>query len=149
MKMEIRMRLARESFEEKIHKAGQLVRLAKEFPRQPPSLAAQFAAAAKEKTIIDALHNRKVLEFSYDGQPRIVEPQSYGLSKKTNQLLMRGYQRGGASASGYTRGVRLFDVAKISRLRQTGEQFGKTQPGHNPNDSAMSKVIISLPAPHN
>jgi hypothetical protein len=149
MKVEMRRRLARESFEEKIHKAGQLVRLAKEFPRRPPSLATAFAAAAKEKTIIDALRNRKVLEFSYNGQPRIVEPQSYGLSKKTNQLLMRGYQRAGGSVSGYTRGLRLFDVAKISTLRPTGEQFSKAQPEYNPNDSAMSKVIISPPAPHN
>jgi hypothetical protein len=147
MKMEMRLRLARESFEEKIRKAGQLVRLAKGFPQQPPSLAARSAAAAKEKTIIDALRNCKVLEFSYNGQPRIVEPQSYGFSKKTNQLVMRGYQRAGGSVSGYTRGLRLFDVAKISNPRHTGERFVKAQPEHNPKDSAMSKVIISLPRP--
>src|ERR671922_2591955 len=99
MKMEVRRRLARESFEEKIHKAGQLVRLAKEFPQQPPGLVTRSAAAANEKIIIDALHNRKVLEFSYNRQPRIVEPQSYGVGKKTNQLLMRGYQRAGGSVS--------------------------------------------------
>jgi predicted DNA-binding transcriptional regulator YafY len=103
--------------------------------------------AAKEKTIIDALRNRKVLEFSYNGQPRIVEPQSYGLSKKTEQPVMRGFQRTGGSVSGYTRGLRLFELAKISELRQTGERFAKAQPEHNPNDSAMSKVIVSLPRP--
>ena len=32
-------------------------------------------------------------------------------------------------------------------LRQTGERFAKAQPEHNPNDTAMSKVIISLPRP--
>jgi hypothetical protein len=34
MKLEMRQKLARESFEEKIRKVGQLVRLAKTFPRR-------------------------------------------------------------------------------------------------------------------
>jgi predicted DNA-binding transcriptional regulator YafY len=148
MKTEIRQRLAREPFEEKIRKAGQLVRLAKEFPRQPPSSVARSAAAAKEKTIIDAIRNRKVVEFSYNGQPRIVEPQTYGVSTNGHPTL-RGYQRAGGSVSGYTRGLRLFELAKILELRQTGERFAQARPEHNPNDSAMSKVIISLPVPHN
>jgi hypothetical protein len=144
MKTEIRQRLAREPFEEKIRKAGQLVRLAKEFPRQPPSAAARSAAGAREKTIIDAIRHRKVVEFSYNGQPRIVEPQTYGVST-TGYPTLRGYQRAGGSISGYARGLRLFELAKITELRQTGEQFAKAQPEHNPNDSAMSKVIVSLP----
>ncbi len=146
MKTELRQRLAREPFEEKIRKAGQLVRLAKEFPRQPPSPTARFVAASKEKTITDAIRNRKVLEFSYNGQPRVVEPQTYGIST-TGHLILRGYQRTGGSTSGYTTGLRLFEIAKISQVRQTGEQFAEAQAEHNPNDRAMSKVIISLPRP--
>ncbi len=34
MKLEMRQKLARESFEEKIRKVGQLIRLAKAFPRR-------------------------------------------------------------------------------------------------------------------
>jgi hypothetical protein len=34
MKLELRQKLAREPFEEKIRKVGQLVRLAKTFPRR-------------------------------------------------------------------------------------------------------------------
>jgi hypothetical protein len=146
MKTKMRQRLAREPFGEKIRKAGQLVRLAKEFPRQPPSPTAQSVAAAKEKTITDAIRDRKVLEFSYNGQPRVVEPQTQGISTPGHAIL-RGYQRTGGSTSGYTTGLRLFEIAKILQLRQTGEQFVEAQAGHNPNDSAMSKVIISLPRP--
>jgi predicted DNA-binding transcriptional regulator YafY len=144
MQTEFRQQLAREAFEEKIRKAGQLVRLAKEFPRQPPSPAARSAVVAREKTIIDAIRNRMVVEFSYNGQPRIVEPQTYGVSA-TGHPTLRGYQRAGGSISGYTRGLRLFELAKISKLRQTAERFAQAQPEHNPNDSAMSKVIVSLP----
>jgi predicted DNA-binding transcriptional regulator YafY len=144
MKIEMRRRLARESFEEKIRKAGQLVTLAKNFPRQPLSPAAQLAAAEKEKAIIAAISDQKVLEFSYNGQSRIVEPQTYGISTAGHPIL-RGYQRSGGSVSGYTKGLRLFELRKISRLRDTGERFSEAHPEHNPNDSAMSTVIVSLP----
>lgn len=146
MKTEMRQRLARESFEEKIRKAGQLVRLAKKFPRQPLSSAARSAAAEKERRIIEAIRNQKVLEFSYNGQSRVVEPQTYGISIAGRPIL-RGYQRSGGSASGYTKGLRLFELGKISHLRETGDPFLKARPEHNPNDSAMSDVIISLPSP--
>jgi hypothetical protein len=36
MKLEMRRKLAREPFEEKIRKVGQLIRLAKTFPRRAP-----------------------------------------------------------------------------------------------------------------
>jgi hypothetical protein len=35
MKLEMRRKFARERFEEKIRKVGQLIRLAKTFPRRP------------------------------------------------------------------------------------------------------------------
>ena len=143
----MRRKLAREPFEEKIRKAGQLVRLAKNFPKQPPSPAAQLAITAKEKTIIEAIRNRNVLEFSYNRQSRIVEPQTYGISTAGHPIL-RGYQRAGGSISGYTKGLRLFELQKISELRKTDEQFAEARPEHNPNDSAMSQVIISLPSPY-
>jgi hypothetical protein len=37
MKLEMRQKLARESFAEKIRKVAQLIRLAKSFPRRPRS----------------------------------------------------------------------------------------------------------------
>jgi len=54
MKVDMRRKLARESFEEKIRKVGQLVRLAKTFPRRPSrpttartSLSASASAKAR------------------------------------------------------------------------------------------------------
>jgi predicted DNA-binding transcriptional regulator YafY len=145
MKADMQRTLAREPFEKKIAKTEQLIRLAKEFPRRQMS-ARQKNDLAKEEAIISAIRNRSVLEFSYSGQPRIVEPQTYGISTAGHPIL-RGYQRGGGSSSGYTKGLRLFEGAKISRLRRRSEQFAQARPEHNPNDNAMSKVIISLPRP--
>ena len=101
----------------------------------------------KAEAIISAIRDRAVLEFVYNGQPRIVEPQTYGIST-AGQPILRGYQRGGGSSTGYTRGLRLFEVGKMSKVRLTSERFAQARAEHNPNDSAMSKVIISLPRPN-
>ena len=45
MKLEMRKKLAREPFEEKIRKVAQLIRLAKTFPRRPPRSGAARASA--------------------------------------------------------------------------------------------------------
>ncbi|PYJ21355.1 MAG: hypothetical protein DME99_08020 [Verrucomicrobia bacterium] len=148
MKTEMRQALAREPYEQKIEKVEQLVRLAKEFPRQLTSSAAEIddTTGAKEKVIVSAICNRNVLEFLYNGKPRIVEPQTYGISTAGHPLL-RGYQRAGGSGSGQAKGLRLFETAKISRLKRTGEQFTKARPEHNPSDSAMKEVRATLPLP--
>jgi hypothetical protein len=53
MKLEMRQKLAREPFEEKIRKVGQLIRLVKTFPRRAarttPIHPGSFAEAAAEK----------------------------------------------------------------------------------------------------
>jgi hypothetical protein len=145
MKTEMRHALAREPYEEKIRKVAQLVRLAKEFPREhrEPTDGTVSTAAANEGIIISAIRDLIVLEFVYNGQPRIVEPQTYGISTAGHPIL-RAYQRG---ASGQARGLRLFDLGKVSCLRKATERFSKARPGHNPNDSAMKEVIATLSFP--
>jgi hypothetical protein len=49
MKAELRKALAREPYEEKIRKVGQLVRLAKEFPRECRESAGKVDATAEAK----------------------------------------------------------------------------------------------------
>lgn len=145
MKAEMRRTRAREPFEKKIAKTEQLIRLAREFPRRRTS-ATEKDDSAKDEAIISPIRDRSVLEFFFNGQPRIVEPQTYGISRAGGPIL-RGYRRGGGSSSGYIKGLRLFESAKISRLRRMSERFAQARPEHNPDDSAMSKVIISLPRP--
>jgi hypothetical protein len=48
MKAELRKALAREPYEEKIRKVGQLVRLAKEFPRERQESAEKVDCRRKE-----------------------------------------------------------------------------------------------------
>ena len=39
------------------------------------------------QVICDAIRNRCVLKFTYDGHPRIVEPHAYGLSRARNEVM--------------------------------------------------------------
>lgn len=148
MKPEMRAALAREPYEEKVRKVEQLVRLAREFPREQTEPGGEMAATteAKERTIISAIRDRAVLEFMYNGQPRSVEPQTYGISTAGHPVL-RAYQRAGRSGSSRASGLRLFDLAKMSGVKRTAARFLKARPEHNPDDSAMKEVRATLPLP--
>jgi len=50
MKLEMRQKLAREPFEEKIRKVGQLIRLAKAFPRRRPQPNASHNRGVRGKS---------------------------------------------------------------------------------------------------
>jgi len=91
-----------------------------------------------------AIEKRSVLRFFYNGKARIVEPQTYGISTTGNEVL-RGYQQEGAGTMGTVARLKLFEVAKISKLEVTDERFGGARPEHNPDDSAMVEVFATLP----
>jgi hypothetical protein len=96
------------------------------------------------KQLIAAIQEKLVLRFVYNGAERIVEPQTYGVSTAGKEVL-RARQTGGESRSGQSRIAKLFEVEKISSLKKTGERFAQALPRHNPDDSAMVKVIATLP----
>lgn len=96
------------------------------------------------KEIVSAIKQKFVLQFVYNDEERVVEPQTYGISK-TGKEILRARQIGGGSRSGQLRIAKLFDVEKISALKKTGGHFSEALPEHNPNDSAMTEVFVSLP----
>ena len=109
--------------------------------------AADKAEGMKEdrgEILQKAIEKRRVVRFWYNGKERIVEPQTYGISTTGNEVL-RAYQRGGGSTSGAGPQLKLFEVAKISRLALTDEVFTDARPEHNPQDRAMVEVLATLP----
>jgi hypothetical protein len=96
--------------------------------------------------LIDAIKGRHRLGFSYEGYVRIVEPQTYGMSY-TGRYVLRGYQTRGESRSGQSKIAKLFDVGKISKLQKSGERFKEALPSHNPQDSAMKVIFVTLLKP--
>lgn len=88
--------------------------------------------------IIDAIRQRRRLRFSYNGKPRIVEPQCYGIGTKETELLRAHQLQGGSQPEP------LFDVAKISDLEVLDELFTRPGPNYKSNDSAMKVIFAQL-----
>ena len=93
--------------------------------------------------ICDAIHNRCVMTFTYDGHLRIVEPHAYGLSRTLNEVI-RCYQTGGTSRSGKLPAWRLMEVARIKSLTVTEEHFVGECLGYKRGDKHMSTIFCEL-----
>jgi hypothetical protein len=89
--------------------------------------------------ICEAIRKRAVLEFEYDGLPRIVVPYCHGMSTAGHELL-RAVQIGGASASRGFQAGKLWTVAKMRQVSIARETFLPNDPQYNPNDSAMASI---------
>jgi hypothetical protein len=126
---------------------GQTAEVSWSFIRElPPKGNSKSLLDEMETTVISAIKNKHVLSFFYDDALRSVEPQTYGISTAGHPVL-RGYQIAGGSKSGQTIGLRLYELAKMEGLRDTKKRFAKARPQHKSKDSAMSRVIASLPLP--
>ncbi len=89
-------------------------------------------------TICTAIRARRLLAFTYGGEPRIVAPYCHGASR--NGEALRGVQVGGRSRSrGFGYG-KLWLVSRMSDLRVTDEPFAPDDPDYNPDDQAMQTI---------
>jgi hypothetical protein len=100
----------------------------------------------RDPLIISAIRRKSVLKFSYNGKPRTVEPQTYGLST-TGREVLRACERPATNGAKRAGMAKLFDLKKISGLRESGQTFQEALPAHNPDDSAMVEVFATLPKP--
>lgn len=112
-------------------------------------------------SIIDAINNRDVVYIYYSGDEtvnrgyRTIEPYLLGRSSAGN-LVLRAYQQAGATDSGVNPirsndeipGWRLFRLDGITSFMKTMKKFAsdksKIRPLYNPNDKAMSEIIIAV-----
>lgn len=90
-------------------------------------------------TICEAINNRRLLTFSYDGYNRTVEPHTCGNDKKGHEAL-RAYQIGGGSESGEYIGWKIFHVNEMRNISMLQEQFNGPRQEFNRNDSAFSYI---------
>lgn len=91
----------------------------------------------------EAIGERKVVTFIYDGFPREVEPFLIGDTTSMN-AAMRGFQIGGGSKSGNPVGWRLFLLERIRNLSVTETHFSGVRPGYNPSDKAMCRIFVHI-----
>ena len=73
------------------------------------------------KLILAAIHERRLLRFSYHGNDRIVEPHDYGIQKGIVNLFT--YQTAGESSSSRLPDWRKFAVLSMSSIKLLDETF--------------------------
>ena len=93
--------------------------------------------------ICDAIRERRLIRFYYDGGQREVEPHCYGQGKSGHDLL-RGYQVSGVSRSGEAVGWKLFRVDEMTGLSASADRFSAARAGYDRFDDAMTQVYCSL-----
>ena len=93
--------------------------------------------------ICQAITERTVIQFSYDGQIRIVEPFTLGYHKDTGKLVLSAYRVGGYSKSQSDPPWRLYIIEDLRNLSLTGKQAESYRQGYNPRDSRMSSIICT------
>ena len=94
--------------------------------------------------ICEAIKNKRVIEFSYKGHGRVVEPHCYGIHKDTNNEVLCAYQAGGYSSSGEKPPWRLYIISEMSGIVVTDNQFENSRDGYIKNDSRMSKIFCQI-----
>jgi hypothetical protein len=93
--------------------------------------------------ICQAIADRTVLQFTYDGQIRIVEPFTLGVHKDTGNLVLSAYRVGGYTKSNNDPPWRLYIVADIRDLSLTDREALAYRNGYNSRDSRMSRIICT------
>jgi hypothetical protein len=90
-------------------------------------------------TLAQAIFERRVVTFTYDGCFRVVEPFLLGTTTAGRPAL-RGYQTEGGSNSGTVPGWHLFSLDKIGGITMSPASFSGSRPFYNPADRAMSSI---------
>lgn len=92
--------------------------------------------------IIEAIINKLVLSFSYDGIARVVEPHAIGISRAGN-VVLRCYQtHGGHITPGHE-----WDFCKLQKIvgiKTTGEVFQSARSGYKRGDPHMTQIFAQL-----
>lgn len=97
-----------------------------------------------EKIICEAIQNRLVIKFIYDGETRVVEPFALGYHKDTGNLVLRSYRVGGYSKSANEPPWRLFVMNNATELEITTTAAQSDREYYNPNDKHMSEILCNV-----
>ena len=93
--------------------------------------------------IINAIQNRRLLEFTYNQHLRIVEPHTFGVFSNGNEILV-SYQIDGTSDSGRVPDWRPFTFSKIQDLKILNETFSGVRNGYKKGDNRFRVIYKDL-----
>lgn len=87
-------------------------------------------------TIYEAIGDRRVLAFVYNGTARTAEPYVVGYDGR-GCLMLSAVQRSGGSG----RGFRTYKVDELSFVALTDLRFSGSHPDYNPRDPYFERVL--------
>ncbi|WP_445989697.1 hypothetical protein ACSVCE_18945 [Chromobacterium haemolyticum] len=93
-----------------------------------------------EQMISQAINDKKIIEFTYNGHHRVIEPHVLGISRGVKQVL--GYQVGGSSNSGGVPEWRRFDLPGMAGLTVTEEFFPGPRPFPSGRHSSWDVTLV-------
>jgi hypothetical protein len=91
--------------------------------------------------LVQAVNQRLILSFTYDGLSRRVQPATYGATR-TGKTSLRGCLIAGASQRNSIPCWELYTVSKMQNVTSTGETFTEfAVSGYTTNDSAFISIL--------
>jgi hypothetical protein len=96
----------------------------------------------KKDLLCQAITDKHLVQFKYDGRSRIVEPFCCGVSAAGNYVL-RGFQIRGSDK---TKPLcwRLYELPEISQLSVTQHSFKGKRADYNPEDSTIMEIFCRI-----
>lgn len=94
---------------------------------------------AMVNTICGAISEMRLVQFSYQGSMRVVEPHTVGTDQK-GHLALCGWQLSGGSAVSW----RNYHLDEMSALRTLDETFDGPREGYNRADKRFATVSCQL-----
>lgn len=91
-----------------------------------------------ERAIVEAIEHRRILDLSYHGTSRTVEPHIFGYDGK-GHLALSAYQLTGTGG-----GWRMFHLSEIENLHSTRRHFSRPRSDYNRGDPAFEQILARL-----
>ncbi len=93
--------------------------------------------------ICQAISGLQLIDFTYDGHSRVVEPHTYGVDKKGHSAL-RAYQVRGGSKSGPVVDWKIFHRRQMYGVTIRQETFAGPRVGYRKGDPFFSTIHCEL-----
>ena len=99
-----------------------------------------------KEIVCNAMTNRRLLSFTYEGFERVVEPHLCGQNAAGHDVLLAWLVRG-HSKSEPRPGWRHYLLTEMRSVQVLEDTFDKSRPGFKPHDSRMATIYCRLEAP--
>ena len=93
--------------------------------------------------ICQAIADRRILMFAYQGAVRVAEPHLYGMTTAEHEAVS-AWMRPGWSRTDPDGGWRMFRLDGITDLQVLPERFESARPNFNPDDPHFVEVFCRL-----